>query len=74
MLLTVVGGVLPFALIGAAIGWPLLRRFRRRTAPPTTTKAAEPDAKASATTPDAKTPDAAAPSSGTGQETSGPAS
>lgn len=74
VLLTVVGGVLPFALIGAAIGWPLLRRFRRPTAPPTTTKAAEPDAKASATTPDAKTPDAAAPSSGTGQETSGPAS
>ena len=32
VLLTVLGGVLPFAVIGAAIGWPVIRRRRRSRA------------------------------------------
>lgn len=32
VLLTLLGGILPFALIGAAIGWPVARRIRRRRA------------------------------------------
>ncbi len=51
VLLTVLGGVLPFALIGAAIAWPLLRRYRRRTATPTS----------AADRPDADATDSAAP-------------
>lgn len=30
MLLTIIGAVLPFALVGAVIAWPLLRRYRTR--------------------------------------------
>ncbi len=32
MLLTIIGAVLPFALVGGAIPWPLLRRHRTRAA------------------------------------------
>ena len=32
MLLTIIGAVLPFALVGGAIAWPLLRRHRTRAA------------------------------------------
>jgi uncharacterized protein DUF4349 len=68
VLLTVLGGVLPFALIGAAIAWPLLRRYRRRTATPTSAAGAgRPDtdatdsaapATAAATSPASGTPEA----------------
>ncbi|MFT4215854.1 MAG: DUF4349 domain-containing protein [Micropruina sp.] len=40
VLFTVLGGILPFALIGAVIAWPIARRYRRRVAapkPPATT-------------------------------------
>ncbi len=31
-LLTLIGGVLPFALVGGVIAWPIVRRFRKRAA------------------------------------------
>lgn len=74
VLLTVVGGVLPFALIGVAIGWPLLRRFRRRTAPQQTDTQQTDTRPTDTRSTGAQPPDADAPASGTDQETSGPAS
>ncbi|MFT4295716.1 MAG: DUF4349 domain-containing protein [Micropruina sp.] len=44
VLLTLVGGLLPFVLIGGAIGWPTVRRFRRRSATPKPTATTPPDA------------------------------
>ena len=32
VLLTLLGGVLPFALVGGAVAWPIVRRLRRRAA------------------------------------------
>ncbi len=43
-LFVLIGGLLPFALVAGAIGWPLLRRYRRRAAARKT--AAEPRAEA----------------------------
>ena len=59
MLLTVTGGLLPFALIGAAIAWPLVRRHRSRAAR-AEARAAKNDATAGATasTVTAETPEA----------------
>lgn len=39
VLLTLLGGVLPFALLGTAIGWPVVHRLRRRRA----ARVAQPD-------------------------------
>ena len=56
VLLTVVGGVLPFALLGAAIGWPVVHRVRRRRQSRTSDAAAGSEAEATAS-PERSTPD-----------------